>query len=175
MFQRWIWAVLVLGVAIWAAATDAQAAGVYVRFRLTLPTEVQYHVRLGGYIHKPNWYLPRAVIPAGADKDKNKRIKSGISTDWFDLKKHFGKALHGRLNRAGGVAEFPNVTAQIITEPSAKRLRLVIELATAPDEASVIKKFEETFNGDLTSFLVSPDLKKDAKVASRSLLTPKFF
>lgn len=163
MFQRWIWAVLVLGAAIWAAATDAQAAGVYVRFRLTLPTEVQYHVRLGGYIHKPNWYLPRAVIPAGADKDKNKRIKSGISTDWFDLKKHFGKALHGRLNRAGGVAEFPNVTAQIITEPSAKRLRLVIELATAPDEASVIKKFEETFNGDLTSFLVSPDLKKDAK------------
>ena len=163
MFQRWIWAVSVIGAAIWPVATDAQAAGVYVRFRLTLPTEVQYHVRLGGYIHKPNWYLTRAVIPAGADKDKSKRVKSGIPTDWFDLKKHFGKALHGRLNRAGGVAEFPNVTAQIITEPSAKRLRLVIELATAPNEASVIKKFEETFNGDLTSFLVSPDLKNDAK------------
>ncbi len=158
-----LWAASVLGAAIWPVSADAQDAGVFVRFKLTEPTEVQYHIRLGGYIHKPNWYLPRAVLPAGADKDKTKRLKSGISTDWFDLKEHCGRALHGRLNRAGGVAEFPNVTAQIITQPSAKRLRLVIELATAPNEASVIKKFEETLNGDLTSFLVSPDLKNDAE------------
>jgi hypothetical protein len=163
MFQRWIWATSLLGLAIFPVVAESRDAGVYVRFRLTEPTEIQYHIRLGGYIHKPNWYLPRAVIPAGADKDKTKRLKSGVSSDWFDLKKHCGKALHGRMNRAGGVAEFPNVTAQIVTEPKAERLRLVIELATAPNEASVIKRFEETFNGDLTSFLVSPDLKSDAK------------
>jgi hypothetical protein len=69
--------------------------------------------------------------------------------------------LHGRLHRAGGVAEFPNVTANFVTGAESPRRKIVIELATAPTEKAVIKKFEESFTGSLTSFLVSPFLAAD--------------
>jgi hypothetical protein len=106
--------------------------------------------------------LPKGTVPVGADKDETKRLKSGAFSEWFDLKSHAGKLLHRRLSRAGGVAEFPNVTARFVTNEPAVRRKVVIELADNPDAASVVKRFEESFDGDLTSFLVSPDLRKDA-------------
>ena len=144
-------------------AAECWADGVFVRFKLIQPAKSSYHIQLGGFIHNPNWYLPRGVVPVGADKDTTKRLSTGVATEWFDLKAHCGAALHGRLDRAGGVAEFPNVTAQVVTEPKSDRLQLVIELATAPNEASVVKRFDETFTGDTTSFLISPHLKRDVE------------
>ena len=143
-------------------AEGQEVSGVYVRFQLIEPADASWHVRLGGYIHVPNWYLPKAIVPAGADKDETRRLRSSEFTEWFDLKSHTGTLLHGRLMRAGGVAEFPNVTAQFLTTEPAARRKIVIELADKPDVASVVKRFEESFEGDLTSFLVSPDLRKDA-------------
>ena len=141
----------------------AAAEGVYVRFQLTKPADTMYYVQLGGYIHVPNWYLPAAVLPIGADKDAGRRLAAGRFTDWFDLQAHAGKLLHGRLDRAGGVAELPNVTAAFVTEPQADSVSIVIELADSPDEDHVIKRFEETCQGKLTSFwLVSPRLREDA-------------
>jgi hypothetical protein len=140
--------------------------GVFVRFQLTEPATTQpqtkYFVRLGGYIHKEPWYLPQATIPADADRDASKRLTVGQSTDWFDLRKHAGAHLHGRLSRSGGVAEFPNVTAQFVCEPAAERLTVVIELATAPDDKSIRKRWQDSFTGPVTSFLVSPTLRQDA-------------
>jgi len=153
-----IW--LLIGSAVVAEAQDT--SGVFVRFRLIEPAEASWHVRLGGYIHVANWYLPKATVPIGADKDKTRQLKSGEFSEWFDLKAHAGELLHKRLNRAGGVAEFPNVTAQFVTDEPAGRRKVVIELADKPDVASVVKRFEESFDGDLTSFLVSPDLHSDA-------------
>jgi hypothetical protein len=138
------------------------ADGVFVRFKVLQPRGARHYVRLGGYIHKSPWYLKRVVIPAGADRDATKRIAAGQFTEWFDLGAHAGKLLHGRLNRAGGVAEFPNVTADFISDKPAQRRTAVIELATAPDARRVVRRFEEDFAGSLTSFLVSPDLAKDA-------------
>ena len=148
---------------ILSATAAAGESGVFVRFRLVEPNDSSYYLRLGGFIHKPNWYLPRAVFPAGADKDKSKRPNGGASTQWFDLKAHCGKLMHGRMNRAGGMGEFPNVTVQIVTESKAERARLVIDLATAANDKAIVRTFDETFNGRLTSFLVSPDLKNDVK------------
>src|SRR5690348_3710317 len=91
------------------------ADGVFVRFRLTEPAGVNYYIKLGGYVHQPNWYLPPAVIPADAEKDSQARVAAGEYTEWFDLGMHAGAMLHGRLNLAGGIAEFPNVTAQFVT------------------------------------------------------------
>ena len=137
-------------------------SGVFVRFRLVEPKEAKCFVRLGGYIHRSPWYLPRAVWPEGSDKDQVKRVSSGEPTAWFDLKKHAGKRFHGRISRAGGVAEFPNVTADFIVTPASDTRRIVIELASSPNERSVVKRWEESFTGSLTSFLVSPNLKQDA-------------
>ncbi len=160
MFRCLLAVCLLVGLADRAAAQDD--VGVYVRFQLLEPANSAWHVRLGGYIHVPDWYLPEAIVPAGADKDNSQRLASGAFTDWFDLKSHAGKLLHGRLMRAGGVAELPNVTVQFVTNKPAARRKIVIELADKPDAASVVKRFEESFAGDLTSFLVSPDLRKDA-------------
>ncbi|MEA3367473.1 MAG: hypothetical protein U9R68_05095, partial [Planctomycetota bacterium] len=134
----------------------------YVRFRLLEPAQGVYYVRLGGYIHNAPWYLPKTVWPDGADKNAAARLPAGTFTPWFDLGRHAGDRLHGRLKRAGGVAEFPNVTADFVTDPSADRRRVVIEIATAPDEKAVVKRFEEAYTGSVTSFLVSPDPKCDA-------------
>lgn len=151
-----------VGHAALAAGAAPSDDGVYVRFQLVKPEGARYYVRLGGFIHKPNWYLPRAVIPSGADGQADRRLASGQFTQWFDLKKHAGESLHGRLNRSGGVAEFPNVTAQFVTAPRSDSVSVVIELSTAPEEKHIVRRFSETFSGDLTSFLVSPSLRRDA-------------
>ncbi len=136
--------------------------GVFVRFRLREPEESKYYIELSGCIHQANWYLPQADIPAAAKKDPKARVAAGQFTEWFDLGKHAGKNLHGRLNLAGGVAEFPNVIVRTVTDPESSRRNLDIELATAPSADKIVKRWNENFEGDLTSFLVSPNLAADA-------------
>lgn len=138
------------------------ADGVFVRFRVVEPVENAWFVKMGGYIHNDPWHLPDAVWPAGADKDAAKRVEPGKASPWFDLGVHAGRKLHGRLQRAGGVAEFPNVTLEFIGGGTNSAKRVVIELATAPEESAVVKRMEESFNGTKTSFLVSPTLRADA-------------
>ncbi len=145
------------------AALTAAEDGVFVRFALRSPAEPQtaYFVRLGGFIHREPWYLPAAVIPDGADRDPSRRLTPGQASPWFDLRAHAGGRLHGRLHRSGGVAELPNVTANFVCQPPAERIEVVIELATAPDEAHLVKRWQESFSGTLTSFLISPTLRAD--------------
>ena len=71
--------------ALCLAGLPAVAAdGVFVRFSLLEPDDQSFYVDLKGYIHKPPWYLKRAIIPAGADKDAGKRTASDAWTPWFD-------------------------------------------------------------------------------------------
>lgn len=150
---------------LWLSTIDfLQAAedGVFVRFRLIQPDNSRYYVKIAGFAHVANWYLPDKIIPANADKKADAPLKSGEFTDWVDLKAQFGKSLHGRHNRAGGIAEFPNVTARFLTEPKAEYSDVEIELATVADPAKTVKRWHESFRGDSTSFLVSPNLTADA-------------
>lgn len=146
------------------ATLSAADEGVFVRFLLQSPAEPQtaYFVRVGGYIHNDPWYLPAAVVPEGADREAAKRVAAGQYTPWFDMRRHAGGRLHGRLHRSGGVAEFPNVTADFVCQPAAERVTVVIELATAADDSQVVKRWQESFSGTLTSFLVSPTLRADS-------------
>lgn len=146
------------------ATLSAADEGVFVRFLLKSPAERQttYFVRIGGYIHNDPWYLPPAVVPEGADREAAKRGAAGQYTPWFDLRRHAGGRLHGRLHRSGGIAEFPNVTADFVCQPAAERVAVVIELATAADDSQVVKRWQESFSGTLTSFLVSPTLRADS-------------
>ena len=152
---------LVLLLVALALSSASAKSGVYVRFKLLEPTETSYYVQISGYIHVEPWTLPGAVWPAGADGDRAKRVGSGAFTDWFDLWEYAGSKLHGQLHRAGGVAEFPNITADFVTSTDSLTRKVVIELATAPDARAVVKRFEESFTGSLTSFLVSPHLAAD--------------
>jgi len=149
--------------ALAAGGTRAADDGVFARFRLLEPTGATYYVRLRGYIHRPNWYLPRAVFPAGADKDLTRRVLGGAFTGWFDVKAYAGKGLHGRMNRSGGIAELPSLSVTFVTDKKSPGRKVVIELATAPDAQHVVKRFDETFDGETTTFLISPTLAADAK------------
>lgn len=155
-----------LSVLALAVIADGQARsaddGLFVRFKLEKPQGTTYFVRVGGFIHNDPWYLPGAIVPEGAEKDPARQTPAGQFTPWLDLKKLAGKRLHGRLARSGGVAELPNVTAEFITRDANDSRSVVIELATRADEKAVARRFEESFRGTLTSFLVSPKLKEDA-------------
>jgi len=121
----------IAAVAVVVIASPSLAAdGVFVRFKLLQPQGTSYYVRLGGYIHESPWYLPKAIIPDGTDKEPTKRVAAGEWTPWFDLARHAGNLLHGRMSRSGGVAEWPNITADFITSNEDDRRSVVIELAT---------------------------------------------
>jgi hypothetical protein len=149
-----------------ASTASSQAAkpagGVFVRFKLVAPAKTAWYVRLGGYIHKSPWYLPKGVWPTGADKNKSARIAAGEFTPWLDFTAYAGKRFHGRMNRSGGVAEFPNATVDFLTDKPSDKRSIVIEIATKPSPDAVVKRLTESFIGSLTSFLISPDPKTDA-------------
>ncbi len=134
------------------------ADDLYARFNLLAPPDTHYSLQLGGFIHKTPWRLPRARFP----KDKTQQFQSGVPTPWFDIKAWAEDKLHGQQHRSGGMAEFPNVTVDITTANGATNLELVVELATARDSGAVKKRWQESFTGTQTSFLVSPNLARDA-------------
>jgi hypothetical protein len=155
----WVW------IAFWlcfARSFAVASDGVFVRFRLSQPEKSKYYVKLSGCIHQANWSLPGADIPATAEKELRTRVPAGEFTEWFDLAAHAGKNLHPRLNLAGGIAEFPNVIVRFVADPESPRRKVEIELATAPSPEKVVKRWQENFEGDTTSFLVSPTLAADA-------------
>lgn len=144
---------LILSIA--AATVTRGADGVYVRFQVPEPAGQEWKLRLGGYIHKEPWYLPESTAA----------VPSAGWSAWVDVRAWCGAKLHGRLDRSGGVAELPNVTVDFLHADAALaagKKRLLIQLATAPDEQAVVKQMEEVFTGSKTSFLISPDLAKDA-------------
>ncbi|MDP6634491.1 MAG: hypothetical protein QGG42_06315 [Phycisphaerae bacterium] len=145
-----------------ATSSTRGADGVFVRFKLVAPAKTAWCVRLGGYIHKSPWYLPKAVWPAGSDKDKSARIAPGEFSPWLDFAKYAGKRFHGRMKRSGGLAEFPNATVDFITDTPADKRSVVIEIATRPSPDAVVKRLTESYVGSLTSFLISPNPKTDA-------------
>lgn len=142
--RTWLLFLLLVPLTLPASSADS---GVFVRFKLLEPAGTEYYVQIAGYIHVEPWYLPATVWPAGADRDRARRIPSGAFTDWLDLGKYAGPKLHARLRRAGGVAELPNVTAKFMTTAESATRKVVVELATAPAENMVVKRFEESFTG----------------------------
>lgn len=84
--NRWyLLALLLAAISLSGASADT---GVFVRFKLLEPTETSYYIQIGSYVHVEPWTLPGAVWPAGADRERAKRVGSGTFTDWFDLGKY---------------------------------------------------------------------------------------
>jgi len=158
------WRYLYLLTFVWLVANTLFASdGVFVRFKFSSTNGTNYYARLAGAIHNEPWWLVNAYLPTGAERDPAKRVPMGSFTPWFDIKANAAGRLHGRKWRAGGIAEFPNLTVEFRTGgTNIQTGEVVIELATAPDEQSVVKRFEETIPAGWTSVLVSPTLKADA-------------
>ncbi len=138
--------------------SSAGHADTYARFRVHQPVQANVHLLLGGYIHKTPWYLPKGRFPG----EKDATFPAGRWSEWLNISEWAGDRMHGRMNRAGGVAELPNMTIDIRCSVNSPTRDIEIELATAPKPEAVRKRLRERFTGTLTSFLVSADLEKDA-------------
>jgi len=66
--------------------------GLFVRFRLIQPDNSRYYVKVAGYVHVANWYLPDKTIPTNALKNAESRLNSGEFTEWLDLKANSARA-----------------------------------------------------------------------------------
>jgi hypothetical protein len=140
------------------AFVSTLCADVHVRFKVHEPSTGEVFLQLGGYVHKTPWYLPGGRFPAGKDDT----FKAGEWSGWMNVTEWSDGRLHGTMNRAGGKAEFPNMTIDIRCTVEHPGRDVEIELATAPGVEAVKKRFREKFTGTKTSFLVSPNLEKDA-------------
>lgn len=141
--------------------TTSAADGSWIRFRLEPPVTDPWYVAISAYVHVDPWSIGQKIWPEGADKNSASRIKPGDFTPWFDLKAYGGRRLHGRHNRAGGIAEFPNLVLSFNT-PANQPQNITIQLATAPKDDAIVRELKESYTGNRTSILVSPTLRKDA-------------
>lgn len=154
--NQWVWITLLVA---FTTGFSHAGDGVYARITQLEPSEGHYHLVWGGTLHfrDPVWYLrPKRWPESGT-------VQAGQPTPWFNIAEYAGENFHGRMNRAGGVAEFPYISANVISDTDATHRRVIIELATHPDADSIVKRFEDDYEGTQTGFLVSPHLKQDAE------------
>jgi len=123
-------------IVVWAAMVAAEPAaeptspGLYVRARLLEPAVDACTLVTGGHLHKgPDvWNLPAKTLETGADG----------WTPWLDAKT---LGLHGRRNRAGGVAEWPSLKLTVKAPAKPAGVRLRVQLADAPADDAVVIDF----------------------------------
>jgi hypothetical protein len=147
-----------LALCLAAACAPALAADIHVRFKVLEPPGEKFCVTVGGYRHDgkdDQWYLPREKVEAAG----------GQWSRWLDLTPW---PLHDRVNRSGGVAEWPSMTLTVAPldakgKPSpaeaATGCRLEVQLADRPDEGAVVISFSEKSESSTIGFLLPHPLR----------------
>jgi len=128
----------------------ARAADVFVRFKVLEPPGEKFRVTAGGYIHVANWRLPdQRVEVAGAEWSR-----------WLDLRKW---PLHGRLDREGGLAEWPAMSLTVGRLGEGEPIRgcsFEVQLADKPEAESVVISFREKSGSSTIAFLLPHPLRE---------------
>jgi len=152
MHNRHLVASFVTG-ALLLCALSARAADIYARCRVVNPPAAQYRITAAGFIHQPNWYLPaKTQTVTGAD----------TWSDWFDLTDW---PLHGKLDREGGLAEWPAMTLKVAVVGSATPVAgctFEVQLADAASTAATVLTFSESSGSDTIGFLLPNPLRANA-------------
>jgi len=149
----------------------AEAADVYVRFKVVEPPGEKFRVTTGGFRHdgkSDQWYLPGEKI----------EVEGGAWSRWVDLAK---AELHGRLNRSGGVAEWPSMKLDVAALDAKGRAggppagcTLEVQLADKPDAGAVVIRFTEKTASNTVCFLLpSPLREKKGEFETGSQMTAR--
>jgi hypothetical protein len=137
----------------------ARAADVFVRFKVLEPPGERFRVSAGGFIHVPNWSLPGESV----------EVAGGQWSRWLDLRKW---PLHGRLDREGGLAEWPAMKLTLNRMDGDKPIRggshdrqeclssVEVQLADKPDAESVVISFREKGGSNAIAFLLPHPLRE---------------
>jgi hypothetical protein len=133
------------------AAAGANAADVFVRCKVTEPSGATFRVTAGGCIHVENWYLPSESL----------EVAGGQWSRWIDLRKW---PLHRRLNREGGVAEWPAMRLSVARlgdkAGPVQGCSLDVQLADRPEDAAAVISFTERSGSNTISFLLPHPLRE---------------
>ncbi|MBI2835601.1 MAG: hypothetical protein HYX76_14360 [Acidobacteria bacterium] len=142
--------VLLLSSASLLWVSDPSPAKIYVRVKVLEPAAA-VRVTVGGFGHAgPTWWFDKIQVD----------LESGSWSEWTDVSRW---PLHGRLNRAGGLAEWPTMKLTVGWRPARAPIQgtaLEIELADAPDEAAVVHRFTERSASNSVAFLLPHPLRE---------------
>ena len=129
-------------------------AVVFVRFRVVEPAGGRFRVATGGFRHAgAPWFFPEISA----------EVASGAWSEWVDLSS-FG--FHRRMNRSGGVAEYPSLKLTATRVGAGEPVGAVafdVQLADKPDEKSVVVSFKERSESNIIAFLIPFPLRENAK------------
>lgn len=130
----------------------------FMRFKVVKPSEGRFKIASGGYRHIggktwSDWYLPNAVT----------EVSGGTWSNWIDMTNY---PWHEKLNRAGGIAEFPSIRLAANLEDSitpVNNCTFAVQLADAPDEKNVLVSFTENSESNTIIFLAPYPLREHFK------------
>lgn len=129
--------------------------GVFIRFKIIEPTiGEKSRVSVGGFRHDGDpWSFPE--IPVEITKNK--------WSEWVDLSQW---KWHGRVDRAGGIAEWNSIKLSAVNlnpKGAIKNVSFAVELADAPAEKSIVVSFAEKSESAAVVFLAPYPLRENAK------------
>jgi hypothetical protein len=134
-------------------AGSARCADIYLRFQVINPPSGRFKVTTGGYRHVDPWYLPSESV----------EVEGGAWSRWVDLTRF---PLHGKIDRSGGVAEWPTMSLALSPADGGKAIAgcaFHVQLADKPDENSVVIDFRETGASNVICFLLPGPLRENKK------------
>ena len=151
-----------------SAVAATKPAQIFVRFRILdppgdkvkestvgnlglEPPGSKLKITTGGYTHVKDWHLPRESLD----------VAVGEWSRWLDLRQW---PLHGRMNRSGGVAEWPAMKLMLSRlgkkpEPIG-HCELEVQLADQPDPQHVVISFKEQGAAGAVTFLLPHPLRE---------------
>lgn len=125
----------------------------FIRFKVIQSNEIQFRVTSSGFRHVgENWYLPT----------KNTEVIGGNWSEWLDFTDY---PWHTKINRAGGIAEFPSIKLAAVplkTKEKFDSYTFEVQLADAPSEKNVIVSFTEKSSTNTIAFLAPYPLRENA-------------
>ncbi len=128
-----------------AAPPTGGSAGVFLRVRVAEPRNGRFRVTTGGNRHAGEpWFLPAVSV----------EVENDAWSDWLDLS---AWPWHGRVDRSGGIAEWPSLRLGVARVGPGGPVRgcvFAVQLADAPNAAGVVHSFEEKSASDTIGFLV---------------------
>jgi len=143
----------------------AHGADVFLRFRVKEPQGEKFRVALSGFRHVgEQWYLP----------GKTAQVDANAWSEWVDLRDW---PLHGRMNREGGLAEWPSIKmtlTRLAPKDPFKGCTFEVQLADKPDEQGIVISFTESSASDSICFLaVHPLREKKDEFETGSQMTER--
>ncbi|NNE99456.1 MAG: hypothetical protein HKN25_10600 [Pyrinomonadaceae bacterium] len=127
---------------------------VFIRFKVVKPSSKNIRVTTTGRRHAgAPWNFPRI----------DRVVKSDEWSDWIELSDW---KWHGKIYRAGGIAEYPSLQLTLSDLERRKKpagCELQVQLSDSPTEKNVVINFSEKSDGNSIMFLAPYPLRENAK------------